>query len=241
MEGWIKLHRKMLDNPIVMKDADHLAVWVYLLLHATHKDYPALFRGMKITLHPGQLITGRKSIASSLCIDEYKVYRILNDLKSEQQIAQQTSNKNSLITILKWELYQDTTQQDAQPMHNNCTTDTQQLHTNKNIRIKEHKNNNSYIYTDEPHSDSPVIVEKPVEKSEMSDEERRTGLKSFVDAKRTDEETKSQTEIWEKRIIEAIKNEDEDRAARFKTMAKRFYDLDIDIDDIRKRVKDDGC
>ena len=22
--GWIKLHRKMLDNPVVMKDADHI-------------------------------------------------------------------------------------------------------------------------------------------------------------------------------------------------------------------------
>ena len=55
--GWIKLHRKMLDNPIVMKDADHLAVWVFLLLHATHTDYPALFKGKKIMLHPGQLLT----------------------------------------------------------------------------------------------------------------------------------------------------------------------------------------
>ena len=32
MEGWIKLHRKMLDNPIVCKDSDYLAVWIYLLL-----------------------------------------------------------------------------------------------------------------------------------------------------------------------------------------------------------------
>ena len=37
--GWIKLHRKTLDNPIVMKDTDHLAVWMWLLLNATHSDH----------------------------------------------------------------------------------------------------------------------------------------------------------------------------------------------------------
>ena len=37
--GYIKLHRKLLDNPVVMKSNDHLAVWMYLLLNATHQDY----------------------------------------------------------------------------------------------------------------------------------------------------------------------------------------------------------
>ena len=61
MEGWIKLHRKILDNPIVMKDSEHLAVWIYLLLNATHKDYDVLFEGKRITLKPGQLIHRSKN------------------------------------------------------------------------------------------------------------------------------------------------------------------------------------
>ena len=64
MEGWIKLHRKTLDNPIVCKDADHLAVWVYLLLKASHGTCTAIFKGEKIMLQPGQLITGRLKIAA---------------------------------------------------------------------------------------------------------------------------------------------------------------------------------
>ena len=90
--GWIKLHRKLLDNPIVMKDSEYLAVWIYLLLNASHAEYPVLFGGKKITLQPGQLITGRKSIASTLCISESKVTRILESLKSEHQIEQQPNN-----------------------------------------------------------------------------------------------------------------------------------------------------
>ena len=133
-EGWIKLHRKLLDNPVTMKDADHLAVWIYLLLNASHNEHPALFKGEKIMLKPGQLITGRKSIALALHIDESKVERILKSLKSEQQIEQQTSSKNRLISITNWEFYQQSEQQSEQQVNNKRTTSEQQVNTNKNIK-----------------------------------------------------------------------------------------------------------
>ena len=133
-EGWIKLHRKLLDNPVTMKDTDHLAVWRYLLLNASHNEHPALFKGDKIMLKPGQLITGRKSIALALHIDESKVERILKSLKSEQQIEQQTSSKNRLISITNWEFYQQSEQQNEQQVNNKRTTSEQQVNTNKNIK-----------------------------------------------------------------------------------------------------------
>ena len=133
-EGWIKLHRKLLDNPVTMKDTDYLAVWIYLLLNASHNEHPALFKGEKITLKPGQLITGRKSIALALHIDESKVERILKSLKSEQQIEQQTSSKNRLISITNWEFYQQSEQQNEQQVNNKRTTSEQQVNTNKNIK-----------------------------------------------------------------------------------------------------------
>lgn len=111
MDGYIKLHRKILENPIVCKDSDYLAVWIYLLLNATHKEIPTIFKGQKIILQPGQLITGRKVIAEKFNISESKVQRILKSLKIEQQIEQQTSNKNSLISIINWNEYQKNEQQ----------------------------------------------------------------------------------------------------------------------------------
>jgi len=122
MEGWIKLHRKLLDNPIVCKDSDHIAIWIYLLLNATHVNYDVLFNGERKTLLPGQLITGRKSIAEKLNISEYKVQRILKTFENAHQIAQQTTSRNRLITIVRWNDYQQVAQQNAQRMHNNCTT-----------------------------------------------------------------------------------------------------------------------
>lgn len=121
-QGYVKIHRKLLNNPVVMKDIDHLAVWIYLLLNATHKEVSAMFRGEKIILKPGQLITGSKSIADKLGINYVKVHRIISEFKSENQIEKQTSNKNSLITIVNWEMYQDNEKQNETQMKYNCNT-----------------------------------------------------------------------------------------------------------------------
>lgn len=122
MDGWIKLHRKVLDNPVVMKDSEYFQIWIYLLLKASHTDYPAMFKGKKIVLKPGQLITGRKRISSETGISESKIFRVLNVLKIEHQIEQQTSNKNSLISIVHWDEYQQIEQQNEQLLNNNRTT-----------------------------------------------------------------------------------------------------------------------
>ena len=147
MGGWIKLHRCLLDNPIVMKDADHLAVWTYLLLEATHKDIQKLFKGKKITLKPGQLITGRIVISDALHISESKVRRILNEFESDHQIDRQRSNKKSLITVLNWDLYQSADQQDDQQVTNKRPTSDQQVTTLQ--EYKEDKNNITSNKSDE--------------------------------------------------------------------------------------------
>ena len=157
--GWIKLHRKLLDNPVVMKDSDHLAVWIYLLLNASHTEYPVLFGRKKISLKAGQLITGRKSIASTLGISESKVRRILNLFESDQQIDRQRSNKNSLISILNWDKYQIFDQQIDQQATNKRPTSDQQATTNKNNKnIKNIKECKEIIYSDVPELNETIIA-----------------------------------------------------------------------------------
>lgn len=133
MQGWISLHRELLDNPIVCKDTHYFTIWIYLLLQATHTDQDKIFKGNKVKLKRGQLITGRKSLANRFNINESKVQRILKMFESEQMIEQQTSNKNRLITILKYELYQSVEQQIKQPVNNKRTTNEQPVNTNNNV------------------------------------------------------------------------------------------------------------
>ena len=71
---------------------------------------------------------------TKLDISESKTYRVLNAYKSEHQIEQQISNRNSLITIVNWDKYQITEQQIEQQVNSNRTTSEQQVNTNKNIK-----------------------------------------------------------------------------------------------------------
>ncbi|NLF84163.1 MAG: hypothetical protein GX568_09305, partial [Candidatus Gastranaerophilales bacterium] len=119
-----------------------MAVWVYLLLNATHAEYDGIFKGKRVTLRPGQLIVGRKSIATFLKINESKVQRILKSFKIEHQIEQQASNQNRLITILNWDMYQGNEQQNEQRVNNERTTSEQRVNTNKND--KNDKNDKKY-------------------------------------------------------------------------------------------------
>lgn len=136
--GYIKIHRKILDNPVVMKDSDHLSVWIYLLLHATHKEMNVTFGGKKIILKPGQLITGARAIAKDLKLNKDKIQRILNEFKSDTQIDTQKNSKGRLITLLNWDLYQNIdTQNNTILIHNCDTTDTQVIRNN-NERINSY-------------------------------------------------------------------------------------------------------
>lgn len=158
MAGYIKLHRQTLENPIVTKDADHLAVWVYLLLNATHKETDCLFRGNRITLQPGQLLTGRVSIAKKLNISESKVKRVLTSFEIDQQIDRQRGNKNSLITVKNWSKYQSCDQQNDQQVTSNRPASDQQVTTNKNVKnIKNVKNERKDIYSVNPALNKAII------------------------------------------------------------------------------------
>jgi len=134
-KGYIYLHRKLLDNPVVMKDADHLAVWVYMLMKANHSSKDVWFGKERITVNRGQFITGRKVIAKDLGVNESKVYRIIKLLKSEHQIEQRVSNTSSLITILNYSEYQQVNNK----VNNDRTTSEQRVNTtNKLNKLNTH-------------------------------------------------------------------------------------------------------
>jgi len=104
-EGWIMLHRKMLDNPIVRRP-HYCHLWVVLLLKATHQESGFIFNNRRQSLKPGQLITGRNKLSEETGIPPSTVEHILNYLESEQQIGQEKKSKFRIITVKNWDKYQ---------------------------------------------------------------------------------------------------------------------------------------
>ena len=140
-QGWVKIHRKILLNPVVCKDSDHFAVWMYLILEATHTDTPKIFNGEKITLHPGQLIRCLETISTKLHISKSKVNRILKVLKSEKQIETLSKRHGTLFTLLNWNEYQATETPNETPVENQRKTNETPVERNKNVKnVKNVKN-----------------------------------------------------------------------------------------------------
>lgn len=130
--GWIKLHRKLLDNPISRKPA-WCALWVTLLLLANHDNRNKfIWNGKEIEQKAGEFVTGRKSLSEQTGIPESTIEDILKFLENSCQIRQQKTTKYRLITIVKWNEYQET--------DNKATTKQQQSDTIKKLRSKEDKN-----------------------------------------------------------------------------------------------------
>lgn len=159
-KGYVKIYRSLFDNPIVCKDTDHLAVWLYLLCEATFSDRAIVFGGKKIILKPGQFTTGRKRIASKLKISESKVQRILKTFEIEQQIEQQTDHHCRLISIINWSEYQKSEQPNEQQVNNYRTTSEQLVNT-KQERKKDKNVNNEIIQSSQSEEiDFDAITER---------------------------------------------------------------------------------
>lgn len=101
MKGYIKLHRKILDNG-VFADAELLKVFVWCILKAN--TTPNIVYGRKVDV--GQFITGRVSAAEELRLKPSTVYKRMQVLKKQGYIDIDSNTKNSLITVSKYKSYQ---------------------------------------------------------------------------------------------------------------------------------------
>ncbi len=131
MEGWIKLHRKIIAWEW-FDDAHTLKLFLYLLAMANHKD--GKWQG--ITVKRGQHITGRKKLAKVLKRSERSIRTSLNKLKTTNEITIQATNRYSTITIVNYNAYNDKETCNDQPNANQASdkrpaTD-QQTTTNNN-------------------------------------------------------------------------------------------------------------
>ena len=132
MIGWVKVHRKLIEWEW-FNDSKMVHLFMYLLVSANHKD--GNFQGQEVKR--GQFITGRNKISSITGISNQSIRTCLKRLESTNEITIKSTNKNSLITLLRYDLYQSeetTNQQPNKQITNDQPATNQQLTTNKNVK-----------------------------------------------------------------------------------------------------------
>lgn len=144
MASYIKLSRELSNKSFYSKDSEKVHLWIHLLISANWTEKEEILGGKPYICKPGQFTTGRKQLSKETGISESKIERLLTYFeKIEQQIEQQKTNTNRLISICNWCKYQTNEQPNKQRSNNDRTTTEQQVNT-----PKEYKEEKEYIYSE---------------------------------------------------------------------------------------------
>jgi len=101
MIGHIKLDRKIL-NWEWYSDYKMVHLFIHLLLKANYKDNT----WQRVLVKRGQLITGLSKLSENTGLTISQTRTCLNNLQNTGEIAIKTTNKYSVITICKYDIYQ---------------------------------------------------------------------------------------------------------------------------------------
>lgn len=181
--GWIKLHRKILDWEWFTSPST-LQLFIYLLLRANKEDKK--WRG--ILIKRGQLVTSVATIIEETKLSTQQVRTSLNRLKSTNEITSKTTNRFTLVTVCKYESYQlyeeaeqQTKQQALQQTNNKqITNKQQQLKNNKNIRNNKKESILTNVRIDEKATDAPVVATTTTDDMELRKEKFYQSLVPYV-------------------------------------------------------------
>jgi hypothetical protein len=126
MDGWIKLHRKILEWEWYA-DVNVRLVFIHLLLKANHTDK----KWMGVDIKRGQLVTGRVELAKQIGISERNVRTAITKLKSTSELTSKSTNKYTVLTITNYDRYQEVTSKT--PNERPATDHKQEYKNVKNI------------------------------------------------------------------------------------------------------------
>jgi hypothetical protein len=137
LSGWIKLHRKLRDNPIY-NESKAVHCWIECLLRANHAGKDVYLKRDKIKLEPGMFLMGRQEFGKSIGISGSTAWYWLLRFEKDKMVDIIKTAKGSIVTIISWNEYQQ--------VDSRKTAEKQQKNTNKNVKNdkndKKKKKNN---------------------------------------------------------------------------------------------------
>lgn len=139
--GFITLHRKITEWEWY-QDTNTFRLFIHILLNANHTEKK--WQGHLI--NRGEFLTGRKSLSSSTGLTEQQIRTSLSKLKSTNEITIKTTSRNSVITVIKYDDYQQNNQQatSKQPASNQQSTTTNNVNNDNNVNNKKRTNKESF-------------------------------------------------------------------------------------------------
>lgn len=123
---FVLLNRKILEWEWY-DNANVFRLFIHLIIKANHKDKS--WRGIQIKR--GQLVTSLGHLASELDLSVRQIRTALDHLKSTGEVKLNATNKYTVVTLVKYELYQGYELYDDNQKTNKSQTDDNQMTTTK--------------------------------------------------------------------------------------------------------------
>ena len=145
LNGYIYIHKQLLMTSFY-KDSFAVHLALHLLLKANYQDTQITFNGQVMTIQRGQHLAGRKKLSEETGIKQSTVRNKLKLLEKTRFLDIKSNNKFSVITICKYEDFQNIKikrgQQIGQPKDNQRTTKGQPVDTPNEVKeVNEIKKN----------------------------------------------------------------------------------------------------
>lgn len=108
MDGWIKIHRKILDN-WVSEDRCNLGAWIVMLVSANYTPVKIAISGKLIEIRKGQLFGDWAGFAQLLFGESDNIERVQNffaELENDGMIEMESIGSSFLVTIKNYNKYQ---------------------------------------------------------------------------------------------------------------------------------------
>lgn len=151
MEGWISLHRQVMENEFYFSEKfTKSQAWIDLLLLANHKPSTVFIRGIEIKMKSGDLCYSQLSLAKRWKWNFKTVKKFLGVLQKREMINYSGGKLTTVISILNWSKFQFYGEQ-KEPINTDSNSDYLPNNGEQNGEQKENKtetdNNGNNIKT----------------------------------------------------------------------------------------------
>tara|TARA_R110000822_G_scaffold46917_1_gene124788 strand:- start:365 stop:1042 length:678 start_codon:yes stop_codon:yes gene_type:complete len=151
--GWIKLHRQLLEWEWY-DDTNTKCLFLHCLLRANHSDTE--WRGHNIKR--GQFLTSVDTLTRETGLSVSQIRTSLKKLISTNEIASKSQARSTVITVLSYDSHQDNDKPVDKLMTMKSQADDNEIATDKNVIIKECKNDKKITRRFTPPTDIETVA-----------------------------------------------------------------------------------
>ena len=157
-KGWISLHRKVLESPLLKmgRSYSNFEAFIWLLLHCNYEDKKVLIGNKLYVCKRGSFITSQKKLMLTFNWGVSRLRSYLDLMESDGTMVVESFSTHTYLTILNFDTYQNTESQTNRKQTksklrsettNNTNKDNKEIRTQKFFKTVEgvfNKNYSSY-------------------------------------------------------------------------------------------------